>query len=87
MRPFSGDAKSGKIPLNKAIKIMKTTVDKQVKRSYVVSDYSGIIDEFEKLKDARECLYFNGKGRFGVITSQTTETIIIKTEEVIQSFE
>lgn len=66
---------------------MKTTVDKQIERSYVVSDYGGIIDKFEKLKDARECLYFNGRGRFGIITSQTTETIIIKTEEVIQTYE
>jgi len=63
---------------------MSTTVERETKRNYVVSDYGGIVSVFDKLKDARKCLHDLGEGRFSTITSETTETIKIKTEQVIQ---
>lgn len=62
-----------------------TTTDRNVKRTYIVSDYGRIGGEFEKLKDARKCLRELGEGRFATITAKTVETITIHTEEVIQS--
>ena len=62
-----------------------TTVEREIKRNYVVSDYGGLVGVFDKLKDARTCLHDLGEGRFSTITSETTETIKIKTEQVIQS--
>jgi len=64
---------------------MSTTVEREIKRNYVVSDYSGFVDVFDKLKDARTCLRDLGEGRFSTLTSETTETITIKTKKVIQS--
>jgi hypothetical protein len=30
-----------------------TTVEREIKRNYIVSDYGGFVDVFDKLKDAR----------------------------------
>ena len=62
-----------------------TTVEREKKRIYTVNDYGGVVDVFDKLKDARKCLCSLGEGRFATITAETKETITIKTEQVIQS--
>lgn len=63
---------------------MKATVEKETKRKYIVEDYGGEV-LFDKLKDARKYLKDMGKGRSARITAQTVETIVIKTEQVIQT--
>lgn len=63
---------------------MKATVEKETKRKYIVEDYGGEV-LFDKLKDARKYLKDMGKGRSARITAQTVETIVIKTEQIIQT--
>ena len=63
---------------------MKATVEKETKRKYIVEDYGGEV-LFDELKDARKYLKDMGKGRSARITAQTVETIVIKTEQIIQT--
>ena len=62
-----------------------TTIERDVKRTYIVSDYDGFEARFTKLKDARDCLKSLGEGRFTIIEAETIEIITIKTKQVIQS--
>lgn len=64
---------------------MKATVEKETKRKYIVEDYGGVVGHCDKLKDARKYLKDLGKGRSARITAETVETIVIKTEQVIQT--
>ena len=57
----------------------------KTKKVYYVSDYGGLEDTFDTLKDARECYRRLGCGRFARIESVTTETIVITTKRVIQA--
>lgn len=63
---------------------MKATVEKETKQKYIVEDYGGEV-LFDELKDARKYLKDMGKGRSARITAQTVETIVIKTEQIIQT--
>lgn len=62
-----------------------TTVERETKRTYIVEDYCGVVRRCDKLKDARKYLKDLGKGRFARIKAETVETIVIKTEQVIQT--
>lgn len=62
-----------------------TTVERETKRTYIVEDYCGVVRRCDKLKDAREYLYQLGHERFARIKAETVETIVIKTEQVIQT--
>jgi hypothetical protein len=67
---------------NKANK--STEVNKSINRRYIVTDYSRTIGEFEKLKDARECMKKRGGGSMCAIESVTIETIVIESRHFIQ---
>ncbi len=62
-----------------------TNVERKTKRTYIVEDYGGVVEHCDKLKDAREYLKGLGEGRFARIKAETVETIVIKTEQIIQT--
>ena len=62
-----------------------TNVERETKRTYIVEDYGGVVGHCDKLKDARKYLKDLGKGRFARIKAETVETIVIKTEQIIQT--
>ena len=58
---------------------------KEVHKTYIVCDYGGIIDEFNRLPDARKCLKEAVlPGQQGRIISKTVEVITLETIKVIQ---
>lgn len=62
-----------------------TNVERETKRTYIVEDYGGVVGYCDKLKDARKYLKDLGKGRSARIKAETVETIVIKTEQIIQT--